>query len=61
LNKRGRSLILIYLKKRKEKLRMGEREFPGSMHEGLLVITAIQVDPEGGSTGVLEVRVDLHS
>jgi hypothetical protein len=23
----------------------GKREFPGSMHEGLLVITAVQVDP----------------
>jgi hypothetical protein len=23
----------------------GKREFPGSMHEGLLVITAVQVNP----------------
>jgi hypothetical protein len=23
---------------------LGKREFPGSMHEGLLVITAVQVD-----------------
>jgi hypothetical protein len=23
----------------------GKREFPGSMHEGLMVITAVQVDP----------------
>jgi hypothetical protein len=35
-------LILIYLGKKKEMLRIGEREFPGSMREGLLVITAVQ-------------------
>jgi hypothetical protein len=31
-----------------------KRDFPGSMHEGLLVITAVQVDPVQGqywSTG----------
>jgi hypothetical protein len=31
------------------------------MHEGLLVITAVQVDPARGSTGALKVRGDLHS
>jgi hypothetical protein len=31
------------------------------MHEGLLVITAVQVDPTRGSTGALEARGDLHS
>jgi hypothetical protein len=35
--------------------------FPGSMLEGLLVITAVQVDPARGSTGALKVRDDLHS
>jgi hypothetical protein len=53
-------LILIYLGKKKEMLRIGEREFPGSMREGLLVITAVQVDPVTGSTGALEVRGGLH-
>jgi hypothetical protein len=38
-----------------------EREFPGSMHEGLLVITVVQVDPSRVSTGALETRGDLHS
>jgi hypothetical protein len=36
-------------------------EFLGSMHERLLVITAVQVDPTRGRTGALEARVDLHS
>jgi hypothetical protein len=40
---------------------LGEREFPGSMHEGLLVITAVQVDLARGGTGALEARGDLHS
>jgi hypothetical protein len=40
---------------------LGEREFPGSTHEGLLVITAAQVNPDRGSTGALEGRGDLHS
>jgi hypothetical protein len=40
---------------------LGEREFPGSMHEGLLIITAVQVNPTRGSTGALEVEGDLHS
>jgi hypothetical protein len=39
----------------------GQREFPGSTHEGLLVITAVQVDPARGSTGALEARGDLNS
>jgi hypothetical protein len=38
----------------------GKREFPGSTHEGLLVITAVKVDSTRGSTGALEVRGDLH-
>jgi hypothetical protein len=38
----------------------GKGEFPGSIHEGLLVITAIQVNPTRGSTGALEARGDLH-
>jgi hypothetical protein len=33
------------LGKGKERLRVGEKEFPGSMHEGLLIIPAVQVDP----------------
>jgi hypothetical protein len=37
--------ILNWLGKRKERLRVGGKEFPGSMHEGLLVISAVQVDP----------------
>jgi hypothetical protein len=44
-----------------ERLRVGGKEFPGSTHEGLLVITVAQVDPDRGSTGALEVMVDLHS
>jgi hypothetical protein len=40
---------------------LGGREFPGSMHEGLLVITAAQVDPARGSAGALEERGNLHS
>jgi hypothetical protein len=39
----------------------GKREFPGSTHEGLLFITAVQVDPARGSNGALEARGDLHS
>jgi hypothetical protein len=34
------------LGKGKERLRIGGKEFPGSMHEGLSVTTAVQVDPE---------------
>jgi hypothetical protein len=33
------------------------KEFPGSVHEGLLAITAVQVNPARGSTGAMEVRV----
>jgi hypothetical protein len=33
------------LGKRKERLRVRGKEFPGSTHEGLLVISAVQVDP----------------
>jgi hypothetical protein len=52
----------MYLGKRKEKLRTGgKEEFPGSMHEGLLVITVVHVIPARGSTGALEARGDLHS
>jgi hypothetical protein len=40
---------------------LGEKEFPGLTHEGLLVIIAVQVDPARGSTGAPEVRVDLPS
>jgi hypothetical protein len=48
--------------KRKERLRVGEKEsFPGSKHEGLLIIPAVQVVPDKGSTGALEARGDLHS
>jgi hypothetical protein len=41
--KRGKgTLILNYLGKGKEMLRIwGKKEFPGSMHEGLLVTTAV--------------------
>jgi hypothetical protein len=49
------------LGKRKEKLKTGEREFPGSTHGELLVTTAVQVDPARGRTGTLEARGDLHS
>jgi hypothetical protein len=30
------------------------------MHEGLLVLTAVQVNPARGSTGALEARGDLY-
>jgi hypothetical protein len=40
---------------------VGEREFPGSTHEGLLVITAVQVDLAKDSTGALEARGHLYS
>jgi hypothetical protein len=40
---------------------LGGKEFPGSMHEELLVITTVQVNPARGSTGALEERGDLHS
>jgi hypothetical protein len=50
------------LGKEKERLRVGgKREFPGSTHEGLLIIPAVQVDPAQGSTGALEARGDLRS
>jgi hypothetical protein len=39
----------------------GKREFPGSVLEGSLVITAVHVDPAQGYTGALEARGDLHS
>jgi hypothetical protein len=32
------------LGKRKERLRVGGKKFSGSMYEGLLVTTAVQVD-----------------
>jgi hypothetical protein len=31
------------------------------MHEGLLAIIALQVDPFRGSTGAFEMSGDLHS
>jgi hypothetical protein len=31
------------------------------MHEGLLVITAVQIGPARGNTGALEEGGDLHS
>jgi hypothetical protein len=40
---------------------LGEREFPGSIHEGLLIITVVQANHARGSTGALKVRNDLHS
>jgi hypothetical protein len=40
---------------------LGGKEFPGSMHEELLVITTVQVNPARGSTGALEERGDLQS
>jgi hypothetical protein len=36
------------LGKRKERLKVGGKEFPDSTHEGLLAITAVQVDPAQG-------------
>jgi hypothetical protein len=49
LEQRGKgTLILNYLRKGKERLRIEGKEFPGSMHEGLLVTTAVQVDPAQG-------------
>jgi hypothetical protein len=39
------TLILNFLGRGKERLRVAEKEFPGSMHEGLLIIPAVQVDP----------------
>jgi hypothetical protein len=52
---------LNYLGKRKEKLRIRGKAFPGSTHKGSLVITIIQVNPARGSTRALETRGDLHS
>jgi hypothetical protein len=49
------------LGKRKERLRVGGKEFPGSMHEGLLVITAVQVNPAQGQYWSTGTRGDLHS
>jgi hypothetical protein len=45
--KRGRgTLIMNCLGKGKERLKVGGiREFPGTTHEGLLVILAVQVNP----------------
>jgi hypothetical protein len=44
--KAGRgTLILNCLGKGKERLRVEEKEFPGSTHEGLLITPAVQVDP----------------
>jgi hypothetical protein len=53
-------VILIYLSKRKEKLRFGGKESSQAQHRRVLVITAIQVDPARGSTGILEARGNLH-
>jgi hypothetical protein len=39
----------------------GKREFPGSMHEGLLVTLLPRLILPKGSTGELEVRGDLQS
>jgi hypothetical protein len=39
------TLILNCLQKGKKRLRVGEKEFPGSTHEGLLIIPAVQVNP----------------
>jgi hypothetical protein len=39
------TLILNCLGIRKERLRVGGKEFPGSMHKGLLIIPAVQFDP----------------
>jgi hypothetical protein len=42
------------LRKGKERLRIRGKEFPGSTHKGILVITVVQVDPARGqywSTG----------
>jgi hypothetical protein len=44
LLRRG-TFTLNYLEKGKERLRIGGKEFLGSTHEGLLVTTAVQVDP----------------
>jgi hypothetical protein len=55
LEQRGKeTLILNYLGKVKERLRIGGKEFLGSTHEGLLVTNAVQVVPAQGqywSTG----------
>jgi hypothetical protein len=44
---------------KKKKLRIEGKRV--SMHEGLLVITAVQVNLARGSTGALEARGDLQS
>jgi hypothetical protein len=49
------------LGKKKEKLRIGGKRVPRLNHEGLLVITAVQVDPARGSAKALEARGGLHS
>jgi hypothetical protein len=51
----------LFGKEERETEDWGKREFPGSMHKGLLVITTVQVNPVRGNTGALEVRGDLHS
>jgi hypothetical protein len=48
------------LGKKKEKLRIGGKSVPGSTHEELFVVSAVQVNPARGSTGALEVRGDFH-
>jgi hypothetical protein len=52
--KGGDHIILNCLGKKGEAEDWGKREFPGSTHEGLLVTTAVQVNPAQGqycSTG----------
>jgi hypothetical protein len=39
----------------------GKREFPGSTHEGLLVTTAVQVNPAQGQYWSTGTRNDFHS
>jgi hypothetical protein len=46
---------------RKEKLRIGRKRVYRLNSWGLLVITAVQIDPTRGSTGALDVRGDFHS
>jgi hypothetical protein len=49
------------LGKRKERPRVGGKEFPGSTHEGLLIIPAVQVDPARGQYWSTGSKGDLHS
>jgi hypothetical protein len=59
--KEAHSYLELLGKEEGEAESWGKREFPGSTHEGLLVITAVQVDPAQGQYWSTGRRGDLHS